>query len=66
MHHFIGEWGKCTKSEFYGCLRNSKDAMLPPTMSSKVISKTSFKYGRVEIEAQMPIGDWLWTCEFYL
>ncbi|KAK3086106.1 hypothetical protein FSP39_013654 [Pinctada imbricata] len=35
--------------------------MIPPAMSSKVISKTSFRYGRVDIEAQMPIGDWLWT-----
>ncbi|XP_063442128.1 beta-1,3-glucan-binding protein-like [Mytilus trossulus] len=64
LHHGIldmrREWGYCTKSEFYGCLRNSKDAMIPPIMSSKVISKVSFKYGRVEVVAQMPIGDWIW------
>ncbi|XP_045198360.2 beta-1,3-glucan-binding protein-like [Mercenaria mercenaria] len=56
------QWGICTKKEFYGCRRDSKDAIIPPIMSSKLITneKFSFKYGRVEVEAKMPVGDWIW------
>ncbi|KAK7485798.1 hypothetical protein BaRGS_00022979 [Batillaria attramentaria] len=46
--------------KFGDSFMNSGDAPLPPTLSAKLISKYSFKYGRMEVVAKMPLGDWLW------
>ncbi|XP_048253252.1 beta-1,3-glucan-binding protein-like isoform X2 [Haliotis rufescens] len=54
------QWGTCTDSRWYGCKRDAKDALIPPILSSKLISLVDFKYGRVEIVAKMPEGDWIW------
>lgn len=37
-------------------------SIIPPTKSGRINTKrgASIKYGRVEVEAQMPAGDWLW------
>ncbi|CAH2090815.1 unnamed protein product [Euphydryas editha] len=39
--------------------------ILPPVVSGRLSSKFYFTYGEVEIRAQMPIGDWLYS-EFLL
>jgi len=31
-----------------------------PTFSARITSKYAFKYGRAEIRAQVPRGNWLW------
>jgi len=37
-------------------------SIIPPTKSGRINTRrgASIKYGRVEVEAQMPAGDWLW------
>ncbi|XP_022216796.2 gram-negative bacteria-binding protein 2-like [Drosophila obscura] len=42
-----------------GPIRATQTANIPPTTSAKIHSKMSFKYGRVEIGAWLPKGDWL-------
>lgn len=37
----------------------TKTGMLPPVMSAMLKAKTPIKYGRIEIVAKMPKGDWL-------
>lgn len=36
-------------------------------MSARIrtVNTFSFKYGRVEVRAKMPIGDWLWPGELF-
>jgi len=53
-------YGRCTNGGNYGCHREGKDGILNPIMSAKLSSKASIKYGRIEIVAKMPRGDWLW------
>ena len=45
----------CSRTGYY-------DYIIPPVQSAKITSKNkfSFKYGRVEFEAKLPKGDWLW------
>nr|ACO07358.1 beta-1-3 glucan recognition protein [Haliotis diversicolor supertexta] len=54
------QWGTCTDSRWYGCKRDAKDSLIPPILSAKLISLVDFKYGRVEIVARLPEGDWIW------
>ncbi|KAH9638579.1 hypothetical protein HF086_000980 [Spodoptera exigua] len=45
------------------CFREaSGPQILPPIITSKITTKNkfAFKYGRVEIRAKMPIGDWIY------
>ncbi|XP_064611961.1 beta-1,3-glucan-binding protein-like [Liolophura sinensis] len=54
-------YGYCTIDWNNGCVRDAnKLGILPPVMSSFLRGKTDFKYGKVEISARMPLGDWLW------
>ncbi|KAK7455052.1 hypothetical protein BaRGS_00039541 [Batillaria attramentaria] len=53
-------WGECTRSECFGDKRKAKDGTLPPVLSAKLISRYAFKYGRMEVVAKMPLGDWIW------
>lgn len=49
-----------------GPYKPSAHVPLPPIYTAKVYNdkdKFSFKYGRVEIRARFPIGDWLFPCE---
>ncbi|CAG9782088.1 unnamed protein product [Diatraea saccharalis] len=44
------------------CTRESSGAhILPPIITAKINTKNrfNFKYGRVEVRAKMPVGDWL-------
>ena len=46
-----------------GCSRTGYwDYIIPPVQSAKITTRQSFsfKYGKVEFEAKLPNGDWLW------
>ncbi|XP_001845811.2 beta-1,3-glucan-binding protein [Culex quinquefasciatus] len=48
---------------FYGCERSgSYDRILNPIRSARLRTKDTFafKYGKLEIRAKLPAGDWLW------
>jgi len=52
-----------------GCMINAGgDFIINPVQSAKLISqsKIKFKYGTVEMRAQMPRGDWLWPALWML
>lgn len=67
-------WGgtpadQCTANQFYGCERASDgNHYINPVMSAKVTTAHSFafKYGRVEVKAKLPKGDWLWPAIWLL
>ena len=60
----------CTSNAFYGCERNAAASgnVLNPVQSARLrsVGKFSTKYGRVEIKAQLPKGDWLWPAIWML
>ncbi|XP_072155725.1 uncharacterized protein [Bemisia tabaci] len=43
------------------CTRNTDYFILPPTQSARINTrqKFSFKYGVVEVQARLPVGDWI-------
>jgi beta-glucanase (GH16 family) len=59
----------CTANSFYGCERRS-DGMhyINPVMSGKLttVESLSIKYGRVEVKAKLPKGNWLWPAIWML
>jgi len=60
---------ECTNPSFYGCQRiGTGDNYLNPTTSARIRTVNSFyfKYGKVEIRAKMPRGDWLWPAMWML
>ena len=68
-------WGSqpadfCTGPHFYGCERASGGGgnVLNPIRSARIRTAESFnfKYGRVEVKAQLPVGDWLWPAIWML
>ena len=58
---------RCTNPAFYGCQRAGVNGALNPVMSARIrtVDSFSFKYGRVEVRAKMPTGDWLWPGNFF-
>ncbi|XP_062507118.1 beta-1,3-glucan-binding protein-like [Corticium candelabrum] len=60
----------CTGNHFYGCLRTSGAGgnVLNPIRSARIrtVKSFSFKYGRVEVKAKLPKGDWLWPAIWML
>jgi len=59
----------CTSNAFYGCSRGSGGGnVLNPIASARLrtVNSFSFKYGRLEIEAKLPRGDWLWPAMWLL
>jgi hypothetical protein len=59
--------GTCTSTEESNCVVASNSTYgnittLPPIMSARLTTKFShsIKYGRVEVKAKMPTGDWIW------
>ncbi|XP_047993512.1 beta-1,3-glucan-binding protein-like [Leguminivora glycinivorella] len=53
---------KCTgKIGTNKCTRKAADGNLPRVMTGKITTKEkfSFKFGRAEVRAKMPVGDWL-------
>jgi beta-glucanase (GH16 family) len=67
--HEINLWGstpadQCTGNAFYGCQRSAGGGgnVLNPIQSARLrtAQSFSFRYGRVEIRAKLPKGDWIW------
>jgi len=60
----------CTSNAFYGCERNAAASgnYINPIMSARVRTAESFSftYGRVEVKAQLPKGDWIWPAIWML
>ena len=60
----------CTQNEFFGCERTSGAGgnYLNPIKSARLRTAESFnfKYGRVEVKAKAPKGDWLWPAIWML
>eukprot|EP01083_Nonionella_stella_P050251 133717_1 len=66
----IDLWGAspadiCTSNAFWGCRRTANCTnhnILNSVQSASIrsVNSFSFKYGRIEIRAQMSRGDWLW------
>lgn len=53
----------CTNSDEEGCVMQGQyNKILNPIRSARIKTDNSFRfrYGRVEIRAKMPRGDWLW------
>lgn len=68
-------WGStpasvCTGNQFYGCSRTAGAGgnIINPIQSARLRTSQSFnfKYGRVEIKAKLPRGDWLWPAMWML
>jgi len=57
--------GSCTSDDVKMCSIRSNATLgtiLPPARSARITTKgkKTIKYGRVEVIAKMPKGDWLW------
>ncbi|XP_018331866.1 beta-1,3-glucan-binding protein-like [Agrilus planipennis] len=67
-------WGgspssSCTDPSYYGCERaGTSGHILNPIKSARIRTLNSFyfTYGRVEVRAKIPIGDWLWPAIWLL
>ena len=40
--------------------------VLNPVISARIFSNFSFLYGRVEVRAKLPVGNWLWPAIWML
>jgi len=59
----------CTANAWYGCLRvGNPSNYINPIQSARIrtINSFNFRYGKVEVEAQMPKGDWIWPAIWML
>ncbi|KAK3088787.1 hypothetical protein FSP39_023702 [Pinctada imbricata] len=59
-------WGKCSYGDNWGCDRSAASDILPPIMSGRIRSVPAIRYGRVEVRAKIPQGDWLWPAIWLL
>lgn len=63
--------GTCTSTNVSQCVavsNTSRLTVINPVMSARLITKNthSIKYGKVEVRAKFPTGDWLWPSIFML
>lgn len=63
--------GTCTSSVSTDCAifsNSSSGAIIPPVRSARLTTKGKFSitYGRVEVVAKLPQGDWLWPAIWYV
>jgi beta-glucanase (GH16 family) len=60
----------CTSNAFYGCERSAMGSgnVLNPLTSARIrtVNSFNFKYGRVQISAKLPKGDWIWPAIWML
>ncbi|XP_050690921.1 beta-1,3-glucan-binding protein-like [Eriocheir sinensis] len=64
-----GRGDVCTGNSYYGCSRvGTATNLVNPIMSARIrtLSDFAFKYGRMEVRAKMPRGDWLWPAIWLL
>ncbi|KAG5912955.1 hypothetical protein E4U42_001619 [Claviceps africana] len=59
--------GTCTSKEWYSCVAatnttSGNSSIVPPAKSGRIhtLKGAKLKYGRVEVTAKLPAGDWLW------
>ncbi|OAA60261.1 gram-negative bacteria-binding protein [Niveomyces insectorum RCEF 264] len=59
--------GSCTSTAYADCVAATNttagnSSIVPPARSGRITTKTSasIRYGRVEVTARLPKGDWLW------
>ncbi|TDZ99704.1 Beta-1,3-glucan-binding protein [Colletotrichum sidae] len=59
--------GTCTSDKYYDCVAATNttagnSTIVPPVKSARLNTKkgATIKYGRVEVVAKLPKGDWLW------
>ena len=59
--------GRCTSDKWKDCVASTNtttgnSSVVNPVVSGRINTKgrASIKYGRVEVTAQLPAGDWLW------
>lgn len=60
---------QCTNAAFWGCERvGNPTNILNPVKSARIrtLSSFNFKYGRAEVRAKLPSGDWLWPAIWLL
>ncbi|CAH2236983.1 jg9475 [Pararge aegeria aegeria] len=60
---------RCTNPQWYGCERQGTPSnIINPIKSARIrtVESFSFRYGRVEIRAKMPAGDWLWPAIWFM
>uniref|UniRef100_A0A1S4GLP0 Uncharacterized protein n=1 Tax=Anopheles gambiae TaxID=7165 RepID=A0A1S4GLP0_ANOGA len=60
---------QCTKHSPDGCERTgSHGQVLNPVKSASIrtVDSFAFKYGKVEVSAKLPAGDWLWPAIWFL
>jgi beta-glucanase (GH16 family) len=53
----------CTNRKWWGCSRTgNQNNIVNPVKSARIrtINSFAFKYGKVEVRAKLPTGDWLW------
>jgi len=71
----VNIWGgspadMCTGNQFYGCERNAAASgnYINPVRSARLrsLKAVNFQYGRVEIKAKLPRGDWMWPAIWML
>lgn len=63
--------GLCTSTKWSDCVattNTTNGTIINPVKSGRINTKkgASIKYGRVEVTAQMPAGDWLWPAIWML
>ena len=54
-------WTACVAST-----NTTNGTVIPPVKSARLSTKLSIKYGRVEVVAKFPAGDWLWPAIWML
>ncbi|XP_055374595.1 beta-1,3-glucan-binding protein-like isoform X2 [Condylostylus longicornis] len=60
---------QCTNPSFFGCTRvGTKTHVINPVRSARIrtVESFNFKYGRLEVRAKVPTGDWLWPAIWLL
>lgn len=64
-----GRGDVCTSNHNYGCERGGNPSnLLNPIMSARLrtLNDFAFRYGRIEVVAKMPRGNWLWPAIWML
>lgn len=56
------EWNNCVT-----CTNTTNGTIVQPVKSGRInLKRAPIRYGRIEVEAQLPMGDWLWPAIWML